>query len=485
MPISRASDFPLRRGPIFARALLVLPILFGVPRQEPIQWEPATLRSLSGDTLAADTGRVEVPESRTGRSNAKIRLAVMRVRSTAARPGAPVIYLAGGPGNSGFNGARGEIFPVIKALRERGDVIIYDQRGTGSTLPSLVIRAPLGAPLDEPLMSDRSRAAMLSAARAAAADIKSRGVDLPSYNTVENADDLDALRAALGAEKIVVWGHSYGSHLAFAYARRHGAHIERLIVGGINGLDQRRRLPHDGDVFLARVDSAVRQSPAMSAAIPDFLGAVKRVFAKLDASPVTVRVDSTDVRLGREEVQILIALAGGEQGFVRALPALIAELDAGRYETVAKQVRDIVKRRPMGTAMTFSMDMASGVSRERAARITQEARTAILGNMINVPFDDPEYAAAWGVVVLPDSYRAPLVSDLPTLFISGSLDLRTSITDAEDVRRGFKNSGHVIVDGASHVPYAISAELRVEIVRFVAGAAPQNKHVSVPVEWRR
>ena len=192
MPISRASDFPLRRGPIFARALLAVPLMFTTPKQEPIKWGPGQLRSLTGDTLAVDTGRVEVPESRTGRSTAKIQLAVMRIRSTAARPSVPIIYLAGGPGNSGFNSARGEIFPVIKALREHADVIIYDQRGTGLTLPSLVVRATLGAPLDEPVLSERSRAAMLESARASAAEVKARGIDLTSYNTVENADDLDA-----------------------------------------------------------------------------------------------------------------------------------------------------------------------------------------------------------------------------------------------------------------------------------------------------
>ena len=219
--------------------------------------------------------------------------------------------------------------------------------------------------------------------------------------------------------------------------------------------------------------------------MPDFLGTLKRVFAKLEANPVTVRVDSADVRVGKEEVQLLIALAGGEHSFVRALPALVAAMNAGQYEIIAKQVRDVIKRRAIGTAMTFPMDMSSGVSRERAALIAREATTAILGNMINVPFDDPQYAAAWGAVTLPDSYRAPIVSDVPTLFISGSLDLRTSIRDAEDVRRGFRNSGYVIVDGASHVPYAISPELRDEMVRFVSGGKPENKHFTVPVEWRR
>ena len=465
-------------------ALMTLTVATAHPQTSGIQWTPFTYTSLAGETLAGDTGRVTVPERRTGGSGSSIQLAVLRIRSTAARPGAPIIYLAGGPGASGTAGMRGDLFPTVAALRAVSDVIIFDQRGTGFTQPSLVVRGTLGIPLDQSVMSESARNAAVERARAAAEEIRGRGIDLTAYNTVENADDVDDLRKALGAERIILWGHSYGSHLGLAYLRKYGRHVERAILGGINGPDQRRRYPSDGDILLARIDSVVRRTPGLRTVMPDFLGTTRRVLAKLAANPVRGRVDSVEVLIGKEEVQLLIALASGEASFIAALPLMIGELDAGRYDLVARQVRDVIKARPIGTAMTYPMDMSSGVSDARARRIRDQAPTAILGNAINYPFDQPAYREAWGVKVLPDEFREPVTSDVPTFFISGTLDGRTSLTDAAEVMRGFRNRRSVIVDGASHNPYALTTQLRDLMVRFAMGERVSDARLPVPVELR-
>ena len=69
------------------------------------------------------------------------------------------------------------------------------------------------------------------------------GVDPLAYNTNESADDIDALRRALGAEKIRLWGTSYGTHLAFATIRRHERQIERAGLLGVEGPDHTLKLP--------------------------------------------------------------------------------------------------------------------------------------------------------------------------------------------------------------------------------------------------
>ncbi len=183
-------------------------------------------------------------------------------------------------------------------------------------------------------------------------------------------------------------------------------------------------------------------------------------------------------------MQLVIALLTGEISVVQTLPAGMARMDAGDFTAIARQVRDVLRRRPLGTAMTYAMDMSSGVSAERLARIRAQEGQAILGRAINFPFDEPGYAEAWGIRPLPDDFRAPVKSNVPALFISGTLDGRTSIPDAEDVRRGFPNSGHIIVDGSAHNPYPMSAELRAEIVKFVQGGRAPSMHLSVPVVIR-
>ena len=464
-------------------AIMTLVSTSAHPQTAIVQWTPFTYTSIAGETVAADTGRVTVPE-RHGQSGPSIQLPIIRVRSTAARPGLPIIYLAGGPGGSGTTGMRGDLFPMVDALRAISDVIIYDQRGTGSAVPSLVVRATLGIPMDQLLGSSGAKDSAVARARAAAEEIRGRGIDLTAYNTVENADDLDLIRQALGVDRFILWGHSYGSHLGLAYIRRHGAHVERAILGGINGLDQRRRLPADGDLLLTRIDSIVRRTPKLNQVMPDFLGSTRRALAKLAANPVKVRVDSAEVLVGKEEVQMLIAIASGELPFVSALPLMIGELDAGRHELVARQVRDVIKARPIGTAMTYPMDMSSGVSPARARRIAEQASSALLGNAINFPFDQPEYRQAWGVRVLPDEFRQPLVSGVPALFISGTLDGRTSLGDAAEVRRGFRSSTDVVVDGAAHNPYALTTALRDIMLRFARGEAVGDARLSVATELR-
>ncbi len=203
-------------------------------------------------------------------------------------------------------------------------------------------------------------------------------------------------------------------------------HIERAMLGGINGPDHRRRMPKDADVLFSRLDSVVRATPSLNAVMPDFLGTTRRVLDRLGKEPVTVVVDSQTILVSREDAAAVIAIQSGEQAYVRRLPAMIGAMDAGNYTSIARQVRDVIKNRPLGTVMTYMMDLASGVSDARAKAIRDQVPTALLGNAINYPFDDAEFQSAWSAPDLGPSFRAPIRTSIPTLFISGTLDGRTS-----------------------------------------------------------
>jgi pimeloyl-ACP methyl ester carboxylesterase len=145
--------------------------------------------------------------------------------STAAEAGPPIIYLAGGPGGTATGTAQGPRWPIFMALREVSDVIAFDQRGTG--FPTTSRRAaPAGPP---PAFTRAGLTAHIRAEYARAWDDWTRpGVALRGYNTVESADDVDDLRQHLGAEKMHLWGISYGSHLGLAILKRHGAKVDRV-----------------------------------------------------------------------------------------------------------------------------------------------------------------------------------------------------------------------------------------------------------------
>ena len=174
----------------------------------PLTVEPYLFEAGDGRSVEAELGRFHVPENRARADGRTLELAFVRFPSTSPTPGPPIVYLAGGPGGSGIGTARGTRFDLFQSLREVADVIAFDQRGTGLS------EGPPECPHQVTLSLDATpreavAAAYADAARACLAHWRRLGVDLGAYNTEESADDLDALREALGADQISLWAISF------------------------------------------------------------------------------------------------------------------------------------------------------------------------------------------------------------------------------------------------------------------------------------
>jgi pimeloyl-ACP methyl ester carboxylesterase len=450
-----------------------------------IQFSPTVFTSSAGESVPAEMGWLTVPERRSQSDNKTIRLPVVRFKATGTNPGYPIVYLAGGPGASGLASAKAAIFPVVLALRERADVIVFDQRGTGLAEPSLVVPGNLDLPLGVSLDHPDSRRQLLDKTKAATAEIKARGIDLSSYNTVENAADVNDLRLALGAEKLTLWGHSYGSHLGLTVIRHYGQFIDKAILSGINGPDQRWRYPSDLESLIDRVDDQIENIPKLHRQMPSLKKTVESVLKHLADKPVVVQLKNqpSGIAIGRKDVEVLTALQAGDWEFIKNLPQFYGRMAEGDFTGVAQIVQAGLKTREIGTAMRYSMHIASGVSVDRAALIEKQQQLALFGNAINFPFDDKELRDAWAVDDLGADFRAPIKSDVPALFLSGTLDGRTSVADADEIRRGFSNNKQVIVEGGSHDFYHLTPKVRDAMLSFLSGG-PVPSRISLAVEFR-
>ena len=443
-----------------------------------MNWSPASVVTLAGDTIQADSAWLTVPVRHATPSGPTIQLPVLRLRSTASRPGNPIVYLAGGPGNSGVAALRDpDRGPLLTALRDLGDVILYDQRGTGRSRPSVLIPTSLGLPTDRSITDPSVISEAANRLRPYLDSLRQRGVDLDAYNTAESADDVESLRQALGVERVTLWGHSYGSHLAFAVLKRHGNHVDRVIVGGINGLHQRWRLPSDGDTWIARIDSAIKADTSLRHVVPDLAGSLRALLAKLDREPIRATAGNRTVLVGGDEVRVFLALQSGDIGLAGRLPLIVAQLSSGDASRFAPDLLRTLHSRPVGPAMTYTMHYASGVDPTRTRRIASETSQAILKNAINFPFDIPEFRALWNVTDLGAEFRAPVTTNVPTLFLSGSIDGRTSLSDAEEVRGGFTRSAHIVVDGAGHNFYTSTPAVLARMRAFLTDGALKNEHL--------
>lgn len=74
---------------------------------------------------------------------------------------------------------------------------------------------------------------------------------------------------------------------------------------------------------------------------------------------------------------------------------------------------------------------------------------------------------------------------MPVLFISGTLDARTPVSNAEEYRKGFTNSTHLIIEGAVHSDplFLSSPKIKDGMMEFLRGQAVTVTRVSVPMKF--
>jgi pimeloyl-ACP methyl ester carboxylesterase/predicted enzyme related to lactoylglutathione lyase len=446
--------------------------------------EPTVLTAEDGTRIDAELGRLAVPENRGKPAGRSVELAFVRLKSTARKPGPPIVYLAGGPGGSGIAATRGSRLPLFLALRELGDVIALDQRGTGMSRPELTCSGSWSSPLDRP--SDPEQILTQAEERSWTCNrtLRAAGIDLSSYNTNESADDLEDLRQALGVPKISLLGISYGTHLALAMIRRHESSLQSVVLAGVEGPDQMLRLPSTLEKQLENVSDLVRSDSEVGAAVPSLPAALKKLFARLEDQPATVEVDvplanrKAQVTVGKFDLQWMTVQSLGSREGLKKLPRKILAMEKGDFRSLG-EFAVAARRGWLGSAIPYVVQCASGASPERLERIKREEPQTLLGGAIDFPF--PTICEVWGVPDLGAAFRAPVHSSVPALFISGSLDTRTPEGDAEEVRRHFSRGIHLTIDGACHGDDLLlsSPEIGRLIVKFLAGETVTDTRIAL------
>lgn len=452
-----------------------------------LSFEPYTLKTFDGMEHSVDLGRFSVRENRTGRVDHFIQLAFVRLRSTATHPGAPIVFLAGGPGVPGIG--MGQIpvyFRLFDRLREVSDVILLDQRGTGMSTPGLQCPPPTASAPRDVLASDSKTQHQLTKAIKSCADhLRTHGTDLPGYTINAVADDVDDLRQALGVEKLSLLGVSFGTQLALATIRRHGDHVDRVVLAGTQGPDDNLLLPDTFDLLVKKVSRLASLDGAINKSVPDFGVLVEQVLKEFGKNPIALTV--TDRRT-KQPVKIIVgkvALQALLQGLsdgrsLPSIPAFYWTVSRGDYSLLTRRVEGIYNSLSgSGTsAMSVAMSCSGGYSSERLARVQREAQASLVGNTINLQLT-PGICKLVGNPDLGTAYRARIWSTVPTLFLSGTLDGTTPPFQAEQVRWGFPNSVHLIVENAGHetLPFA---QVQTFVLDFFKGQDMRGRTVSLP-----
>lgn len=388
---------------------------------------------VEGESL--DCGWLTVPENRSDPQTKLIRLAVAIVRSTSATPEPdPLIYLEGGPGGSPLVTLDSWIDSPFRAKR---DIILIDQRGTGYSQPTLDC-ATEDPDEDEPACFARLVAA---------------GIDLTAYNSAANAADIHDLVLALGYEEVNLYGISYGTRLALTLMRDFPRGLRSVVLDSVyppevNALDEQVL------TFSRAIQRLFEQctlDQACAAAYGDIGAKFLRLVDKLNNQPVSYTdYDGSEVELYGDD---LVDILGQTLYITAAIPTLpygIYLLDMGDY-TVGMDVlngyysltdlqtlaagEDLPPFEEFSDEDTLPDGDSTGMF--NTVECYEEVHFNSLGAAYTLSANLPsqlresqllsvesmfDTCSLWGVAISSELETQAVISDIPTLILSGSFD---------------------------------------------------------------
>jgi pimeloyl-ACP methyl ester carboxylesterase len=407
---------------------------------------------VQGVASKAKCGTYDVFENRATKKGRKITLKIVVIPATSdKREPDPFVYFSGGPGGSATQDARGFAlaFPQILAHR---DMLFVDQRGTGGSHPldckfydASDLQTMLGYffPLEE-VKKCREQLETNS--------------DLKLYTTTIAADDMDEIRAALGYERLNLFGGSYGTRAALTYLKRHPQHVRTATLQGVSPTDH--FMPSDFPVQTERALQGVLSEcvadKACGEAFPNIKEETQSVLAALIKGPVEVEVqrpgssDRVKVKLSRNLAAEAIRYMLYSPVAATRVPLVLHLAAQGNYVPLAQ------------AAIRYRMNLVGGLSNGMYLSVTcaedlpwikpgegeRMAANTFLGDYRLR--QQREACTLWPRGEIERDYAQPVKSDLPVLILTGEWDPVTPPANGDRVAKTLINSLHIVVPHGAH-----------------------------------
>ena len=432
---------------------------------------------------------LSVPLDHAGKTAGQVPLYVEELPATGT-PHGVMLMLAGGPGQ-----ASAETFDLAK----RGvywqsyfpgyTLVAYDDRGTGKSGPL-----------------DCSTAVTISGCAAA----------IPSpafYATRDHAEDIESVRLALGVDKVAIFGVSYGTKHAVAYALAHPTHVERLLLDSellpdrdILGTDSLRAIPGSVDGICAA--GACPTLPANPG--PTLVTLANTLVDAPLIGNVTPTPDGTvAIRVDGDELLSLAYESDLSSGISSQLPAAVDAAVRGWPLPLERlsALNDILNKtitNDVNVGLYYATTCADGPFPWTPSDTIATRESGLNAAIAALP---PGSTGAFGAWTLDDAVAWPCVfwpapsggaalgagplPDVPTLVLSGDRDIRTPTSSAVAMAARFAHGQVLVVPGSGHSVLSRSACAANAVRGWLTGSTPPAtcSRISLGVpplgRWRR
>jgi pimeloyl-ACP methyl ester carboxylesterase len=422
--------------------------------------------SLSGVLCAY----VPVPLDRRGRAPGALRLFVAK-RPAAGPARGTILLLAGGPGE-----ASAQIFSLRSTLWQTVfpgyAVAAYDNRGTGDS-GSLTCRG----------------------AATAAGCAKAIGPRRVFYGTRDNVEDTEAVRRALGVDRLALFGLSYGTKQALAYAEAYPDHVSRLLLDSVV-------LPNGPDPFgvasLQAIPAALESichARACAAATGDVVGDFVTLVNRLEARPLVADVPvytthwtptSRRIRIDGRGLLALATASDLNTGIAVTLPAAVKAALAGR-PGLLERLAALVSQQDSSSvndAVFYATTCTDGPFPWKPDTPVAERRSVLAKAVAELPAASLGRFGRWAAVASADQcldWPAPAgvepataqpVPNVPVLVLAGDRDVRTPLAEGRAAAGLFPQGRLLVVPGVGHTVMGASSCVEDAVRTWIRGGLP-------------
>jgi len=387
-----------------------------------------------------DCGWLIAPEDRSDPDNGEtvqLHVAIFRTRAEGA-PSDPIVYLEGGPGGDALEAIPFTFAQAFAPFVENRDFIMFDQRGTGFSSPSLECTETTELAydlLDDDIATEEALAAEFEALE----ECRNRlliEADLRQYNSAASAADLADLRVALGYAEWNLFGISYGTRLALTTMRDHPEGIRSVVLDStyppqVNLLTE---AGINADRAFGVFFEACAGDAECSKAFPDL---ERRFFAlvdALDANPVKLTLldvfsfEEHAALLKGDSLMGLLFQSLYSSDLIPILPGLINDAENGDYQSMELLLSNFFANLEFISAgQTYSVQCREEVPFTDPADFeTADDLGPYIDRFVEAGTNTGpfmlEICEMWDVGSSDSLENAPVLSDIPTLVLAGEFD---------------------------------------------------------------
>ena len=384
-------------------------------------------------------GFLSVPEDRSQPKSSTIRLAVAIFKTPDPQPSPdPVLFLSGGPGdallvNQGPRYNLGNLSP-------NRDLILFDQRGTGYSQPSLRCID------NETLQACHIR-------------LVQSGINLNAFTTLEDAADVHDLIRALGYKQVNLEGVSYGTRLALTVMRLYPADLRSVVLNStyppqVNFFTS---VPRAAERAFAVLFDGCEADHYCNSAYPRLQAVFYQDIAELNTTPITFRATPMSgipvtVHFTGNDLVLWLRQALYISDLIPDLPRMIYQIHLHDYNQLASIYGNLIP-----TTESYGLFYSIECGEDMVYTTQQDIIAFVRGlppqiqpALLDFAMNRFSICQFWKVQTVPASQKVSVKSSIPTLILQGEYDPVTPPTNGMLTAQTLSRNYFFLFPGVTH-----------------------------------